>query len=433
LFFSGFESDELKLFLRINSGMVIFHADMKLKITYFSYLYDIKGVSAGSANKAVGFIGGLNAIGHDATIFWQMDQPEDHEGESVRHQIRRELKSRLYRVIHDPKRILKNIPFFFREWAILRREKPDILFLRSELYVFSAALVARLMGIPIVLEVDSPVAYEYRHRSGRDIYKLPLLPEWIERWNWKCSRCFIAISDVLKAYMVEQGVRARHITVIPNGADPHRFHPGIGGKRVRSRLGIHSGAVVVGWAGSLFGWSGLENLLDMTKRILSSRKDVVFLFVGGGRNQQIIKNTFSPRDLNGRVFVTGTVSYDDVPLYIDAMDVVVVPYPRLDFWYPSSMKLFEYMSAGKALVASEVEQVKDVVQNGENGFLFNPDRPDTFTQKVLHLVDNRELRRKMGRNARKTVLEHYTWMKHAQKMELIFLNHLKPKRDDHQA
>lgn len=395
---------------------------MRLKITYFSYLYDIKGVSAGSANKAIGFIEGLNAIGHHATIFWRMDQPEDHEGGSVRLQIRRKLKFRFYRMMHDPKRLMKNIPFLFTEWGILRREKPDFLFLRSELYMFSAALAARLLGIPVVLEVDSPVAYEFRRRSGRDIHKLPFLPEWIERWNWKCSGRFIAISDVLKAYLVEQGVPARDITVIPNGANPGRFRPGLGGDRIRSRLGIPDGKVVVGWAGSLFGWSGLENLLEMTKRILSMRKDVVFLFVGGGQNKQVIQRTFPQNDLNKRVFVTGTIPYDDVPRHIDAMDIVVVPYPKLDFWYPSSMKLFEYMSAGKALVASAVEQVKDVIQNGENGILFTPDDADEFVRKILLVVDDPVLRRLLGRNARRTVIKNFTWVKHARKMSDVFMS-----------
>jgi len=83
------------------------------------------------------------------------------------------------------------------------------------------------------------------------------------------------------------------------------------------------------------------------------------------------------------------------------MDVVVVPYPKLDFWYPSSMKLFEYMSAGKAVVASNVEQVKDVIQDGVNGCLFDPDQAEMFERKVLQLVQNPKFRKRTGSNARK--------------------------------
>jgi glycosyltransferase involved in cell wall biosynthesis len=118
--------------------------------------------------------------------------------------------------------------------------------------------------------------------------------------------------------------------------------------------------------------------------------------------------------------MTGTVAYGDVPDYVDAMDIVIVPYPKLDFWYPSSMKLFEYMSSSKPVVASAVDQVKDVIRDGENGLLFNPNRLDEFVNKVLLLVDNPILRRKLGQNARKTVLEKYTWIDHAKKMVQLF-------------
>jgi len=391
-----------------------------MKITYFSYLYDIKGVSAGSANKAIGFIRGLNANGHKANIFWRMDQPEDYEGESVRLQVRQKLKTRFSRIVHDPKRILKNILYLVEEQKILRREKSQVLFLRNELYIFSAGLVAKWMHIPIVLEVDSPTAWEYRFRSGRNIFKLPILPEWIERWNWKISRSIITISDVLKKYLVEEGIPEDKITVIPNGADPEVFKPGLVGDCIRSRFGIRN-QVVIGWAGSLYGWSGLERLLEMTRRMLRMRDDVVFLFIGGGKNRKIMESTFAPSDLDNRIFLTGTVPYYEIPRYIDAMDIVIVPYPKLDFWYPSSMKLFECMSSAKAVVASSVEQVKDIIVDGKNGFLFDPENIDECVRKVLLLADDPKLRKKMGQAARKTVMEKYTWIGHARKMEEVFL------------
>lgn len=390
-----------------------------MKITYFSYLYDIRGVSAGSANKAIGFIAGLNALNQKAKIFWRMDQPEDFKGESIRLKIRDDMKTRFSRFVHDPKRLLKNVRFMIEEYAILRHEKPQILLLRNELYIFSGSWIARLLHVPVVLEVDSPTAWEYRFRSGHDRIKLPILPEWIERWNWYHCRHIITISDVLKAYLIQQGLSEEKITVIPNGADPQKFKPGLKGRQIRDRFGIKD-KVVIGWAGSLYGWSGLEHLLEMTKHVMSVRENVVFLFIGGGKNKQVMENTFDAGDRHKRIFTTGTVAYDDVPDFVDAMDIVIVPYPKFDFWYPSSMKLFEYMSASKPVVASAVDQVKDVIRDGENGLLFNPNNLDEFIKKVLLLVDNPILRRKLGQNARKTVLEKYTWTGHAKKMLELF-------------
>jgi glycosyltransferase involved in cell wall biosynthesis len=390
-----------------------------MKIAYFSYLYDIKGVSAGSANKALGFTEGLRRLGHEVSIHWLNMQPEDIEGDSLRLKIRSRLKKYFSNLVHDPKKLLANVPGCVREFRILRLEKPDVLFLRSELFNFSAATAARLLRIPVVLEVDCPTAFEHRNMVRHNRLILPLLPEWIERWNWKSCRAVITISDLLKEYMVRNGVAAGKITVVPNGADPDVFRPMAGGRDTRRSLGIPPDAVVVGWIGSLYGWSGLENLLAISRRLLKLRKRIVLLFVGGGRNREVIRSHFPDARLGGRVFLTGTVPYTDVPRFLNVMDVVVVPYPKRPFWYPSSMKLFEYMSSRKAVVASAVPQVADVVRDGRNGFLFDPDDGDAFAEKVLRLADSAGLRKRLSENARRTVLESYTWNAHGRRMEAV--------------
>lgn len=400
-----------------------------LKIVYFSYLYDIKGVSAGSANKALGFMGGLKAIGHDTKIYWRSVQPEQIEGDSVRLQVRSALKKRISKYVHDLKRLSTNLKYIVEEVRILRDERPDILFLRSELYNFSANWVAGLFGIPVVMEVDCPTAYEHRHMSGRDKMQLPILPEAIEKWNWRKSKALIVLSNIMKDYLLESGVPQEKMIVVPNGADPENFKPGVGGDKVRQEYGVQD-KVVIGWAGSLFGWEGVDKLLEMTRHLLEIRDDVAFLFVGGGKNKTVMEETFNASDLGTRVFLTGTVPYEDVPQYIDATDIVLAPYPKLDFWYPSSMKVFEYMSAQKAVVASAVGQINEIIQDGENGFLFNPDDMEEFVQKVLTLVDNAEAREKLSVNARQTVLEKYTWVGHARTMVGVFNSVLSSEGSD---
>ena len=81
-----------------------------MNITYFSYLYDIKGISAGSANKALGFTGGLRRLGHRVSVHWLSVQPEDLEGDSIRLKVRARLKKRFSNLLHDPKKLLANLP-----------------------------------------------------------------------------------------------------------------------------------------------------------------------------------------------------------------------------------------------------------------------------------------------------------------------------------
>ena len=128
--------------------------------------------------------------------------------------------------------------------------------------------------------------------EGGDKIKLPLLPEWIERWNWKVSVTIIVISNILKDYLVRKGVPEKKITVIPNGADPNKFKPGLNGKSLRIQYDQQD-QVVIGW---MIGWiesssrgSDLENLLCMSKKILAMYKNISFLFVGCGKNKEIIE------------------------------------------------------------------------------------------------------------------------------------------------
>jgi glycosyltransferase involved in cell wall biosynthesis len=277
-----------------------------------------------------------------------------------------------------------------------------------------------------VLEVDCPTAFEHRYMSGRDKLKLGPVPEWAERWNWRNCKAVIAISEILKEYLIKQGVAVEKITVIPNGADPERFKPGVASVDLRRRYPL-SGKVVIGWAGSLVGWSGLENLLRVAKDVLAQRKQAVFLFVGGGKNKEVIEQTFAAADIGTRVFTTGTIDWDDVPPFVDLMDITIAPYPKLDFWYPSSMKIFEYMSAEKAVLASAVGQINDIIQNGENGLLFDPNQSSEFMAKLLLVVDDEKVRRQLAVNARQTVLAKYTWKAHAKTMGDIFTRVLQEK------
>lgn len=389
-----------------------------MKITYFSYLYDVRGVSAGSANKAIGFIRGLNEIGHNAKVYWRSVQPQDITGTTLKFQLRDRLKRYFSRYLHDAKRLAENYKYYQEELKILADEKPDILLVRSNLYNFSALAAAQKLGVPVVVEADCPCAYEHRHMCGRDKLKLGSLPERIERWNWQNSDAIITITNNLKNFILQSGIDEKKVTVVPNGADPERFKPGTASASLRAQFPVED-KVVIGWIGS-WSWTGLENLLQVAKRILQERPQAVFLFVGGGQNQELVQRTFPASEIGRRVLMTGTINWDDVPPYVDLMDITIAPYPKLDFFYPSSMKVFEYMSAQKTVIASRIGQIAEVIQDGENGLLFNPEDMDDLAQKILVAIDDPLASKRMAAKARKDVLEKYTWTHQAQVMSAVF-------------
>jgi glycosyltransferase involved in cell wall biosynthesis len=293
-------------------------------------------------------------------------------------------------------------------------EKPDVILTRYNLYNFSAAAVARMRRIPFVVEVNSPMAHENRKFNTGKLH-LPVLPEWIERLNLRMASAVVVVSEVLRDYFVRQGIPESKISVVPNGVDPEVFSPEIPSTGVREKYNLQ-GKVVIGFVGSFHYWHGVDNLLGFMAEVLRGYDHVRFLLVGTGPLHQELESAVRDQGYSDRVSLTGYVPHEKVPEYISAMDIVLAPYPAMDFFYFSPLKLFEYMACGKPVVASRLGQIAELIKDGVNGMLYEPEDLPQMAVKCRVLIENPELRSEIGRNARKSILAGYTWRSNAEKI-----------------
>lgn len=386
-------------------------------ITYFSYLWDIDGISAGSAIKAKEFIRAMNDLGHTAHLEWRTPQPNGQV--NVTEKVKESLKPALQKYLHEPKQLALNLPHLRAEYHILQRQRPDILFTRLEVYNFSGLWLSKWLDIPLVVEADCPPTYEMMHFYGKDYKHLGNLAAKLELRNLLDADAVIVISSALKNYYIELGVAADKMHVIPNAADHEKFRPMPKDRDLVEKYGLGD-SIVVGWIGSLFGWSGIENLIAVARQVLETRPNVNFMLVGGGKNQEFFAQHLQTGPHAARVILPGTVPHDQVARYLSCMDVVLAPYPKLDFWYASSMKIFEYMAAGKAVLATAVGQVAEIIEDGVNGYLFDPDCSSMLLEKILALVDSPEARRRVGERARLDIEQKWNWHNIANQMITIF-------------
>ena len=146
--------------------------------------------------------------------------------------------------------------------------------------------------------------------------------EKIEKVNLSWADDIIVISNILQDYFIKQGVPKEKLHVIHNGADPDKFKPMPFNKGLATKWNIDEDSVVIGWVGSLFGWSGLQNLITMARHVIAERQNVKLLFVGGGKNKGIIEEAFL--DSPDKVATPGTVPFDHVPDFLSLMDIVIV-------------------------------------------------------------------------------------------------------------
>jgi glycosyltransferase involved in cell wall biosynthesis len=208
-----------------------------VKIVYFNYLYDLYGASLGSTIKAVKLMEALQQCGHEVKIYWRKEQPGANGAVGGPHAARQFLKNHLDRFLHEPNQVLSNLRYWREERDILAAERPDLVISRLDIYMLSAVRLEQRLSLPLVLEVDSPEAYEFRKFSTR-YWRLPALLETIEAYNLRRADACVTVSNQLAEYFHRRGLANGKMHVISNGADLSKFNPEISGAAVRAKYGL---------------------------------------------------------------------------------------------------------------------------------------------------------------------------------------------------
>jgi glycosyltransferase involved in cell wall biosynthesis len=203
-----------------------------------------------------------------------------------------------------------------------------------------------------------------------------------------------------------------HIVVLPNGVDPDRFHPLIGDGQIRRRYGLE-GKLIIGFTGILRPWHGPELLAEAFHRIADRRPNLHLLIVGDGPSRASLEQRFADWGLSSRLTVTGRVPHDAVRQLVAAMDIAVSP--RATF-YSSPMKILEYMAMGKAIVAPDMENIRDLLTHEQNGILFKAEDASSLAEALGRATDDGIVRGRLGTNARKEIERHRTWLDNARQV-----------------
>lgn len=229
----------------------------------------------------------------------------------------------------------------------------------------------------------------------------------------KNSDKVIAPTNYIKKYALDLSVSDEKIIVIPNGVDAKYFDPRkYAVEHSKSRLNLSNKKICL-YCGRLDSWAGI-NVVSQLCEVFNARKsDVCFVIVGDGTKE---KDLFAENAV-----VLGEVPFEKVPEILVIADVVLVPFPDTEVSRAASpLKLFEGMAMGKAIVASEVDGIKEVISNQENGVLVNPNDIAEWTKAVTSLLSDISMAKRIGENARQTVKEKYDWESLAKKYEKIF-------------
>ena len=277
----------------------------------------------------------------------------------------------------------------------------DLIYERYSLWSYAAMEFARAAGLPALMEVNAPLIEEqaqYRVLIDR------AAAERVAQRAFGAATALLAVSDEVASWLEAFPVPRKKIHVVPNGIRPERFP-----EAAAPALPAGSGAFTVGFVGTLKAWHGLAVLVEAFEMFHKKHPATRLLLVGDGPERENITADLSRRGLLETTTLTGAVAPDEVSSLLASMDVAVAPYPPLSTFYFSPLKVYEYMAAGRAVVASRIGQLQTLIDSGLNGLLVPPGDASALAAALERLLDDPELRSRLGRRARATVLQNYTW------------------------
>jgi glycosyltransferase involved in cell wall biosynthesis len=180
------------------------------------------------------------------------------------------------------------------------------------------------------------------------------------------------------------------------------------------------------FVGSFYEWHDVATLLKAFVRVLNLYPDARLILVGDGAKRQATMQLAIELGITRSVIFTGMVAHTDVPRFMAAADIAVVPYPVLqqDVWL-SPLKLFEYMAAGNAIIASNVGQLSEWVTNERNGLLVQPGDISALAAGIERLIDDPGLRLELGQNARVEAIQKHSWDRYLSDLEDVYYSVIK--------
>lgn len=335
-----------------------------------------------------------------------------------------------FRLVEKPVRFVQGrleLPFFrlfdsyrFSDACAFAVNGYDVLYERDSAISYGGLIAARRLGIPNVLEVNGDLVEEWEHLGLEFSRGQRAAVHFVTRQLYRHASHIVAVGETIKKRLIDRwGLDPSHISVVTNGAAVDLFLDTDLTSDVRKRYPIGDGPVII-FVGGFQPWHGVDLILEGFRQAEPAVPESRMIFVGDGPLRSDLEKKVNSLGLRERVVFTGRVDHRDVAQLLRIADVAVI-YHRASAAeiVETPLKLFEYMAAGKAIVAPDVPNMRRVLTDRANALLIPPDSPQALARALVELIDDRELRDSLGRAARKEAVERHSWDRAVSELESL--------------
>lgn len=323
-----------------------------------------------------------------------------------------------------------------REFA---HKKVGFIYQRLSLGNYTGVVLSRRFGVPLVLEYNGSEAWIAKN-WGKSLrhHDTAVLAEEVALYH---AQLVVTVSDVLRDELIERGVDSRRIVTYPNCVDPKVYNSARfsaeANASVRAELGFQREDIVASFIGTFGQWHGVDVLANAIRRMVLEKRAVLdalrlrFLLIGDGLKMPIVRAALSGIGAERYVCLTGLVPQSEAPAFLAASDILLSPHVANadgSRFFGSPTKLFEYMAMGRGIVASDLDQLGEILQpairlreggqgeaelaEGSVAVLVEPGNVDQLVRGIELLARDRALRGALGDNVCRLARQRYTWHHH---------------------
>ncbi|HAK89081.1 MAG: hypothetical protein A2077_03925 [Nitrospirae bacterium GWC2_46_6] len=291
--------------------------------------------------------------------------------------------------------------------SLIDRERPDIVNTHSSSDSWVASIAVKLLRMHYFATKTKPKIIRTRHLST------PIGKSFLSRLIYDMlPDAVMTTGEEIRQRMIKyNGFDGSKIFSVPTGIDIERFNP------ASVKPAFNADGFAVGMVGVLRSWKGHGYFIEAVPEILSRIPEAVFYIVGAGPQHENIKRMISDMALNEKVFMLG--HREDVAEILASLDVIAHPSYAHE-GVPQSV--LQALAMERAVVASDVGAISEVVRDGETGLLMRPRDPKHIAEKVIELHGDPDLRVRLGKDGRRLVEQNHSFENMLDKIEKLYGN-----------
>ncbi|HEY4077853.1 MAG TPA: glycosyltransferase family 4 protein [Rhizomicrobium sp.] len=354
-------------------------------------------------------VNALRAHGHVVQVVGPGDYISAGSGSSALEAFTGTLRRILPAAVYEFLELLYNIPAWFRLSRAAASFRPDVLYERNNLFLLAGLYFKKRYPLPMILEINAPLASE-RAKFGN--LRLRRIARACETALWRHSDIVLPVTEVLARQVRDIRGHDVGVHVMPNGARLDISPTTEQMNAVRERFGISHDRLVLGFVGFVRAWHGLDWAIEALSELPSH---VHLLVVGDGPARTDLEDLAARAGVGARVHFSGNVPHHEIPAYTQLFDVAL---QTASVAYASPLKLFEYMTLGRAILAPDQPNMREILTDDVNALLFAPGERRPFMEALNRLCLDEHLRHRLGKEARNAVENiPLTWEHNAARIE----------------